>query len=127
VADGRALIEAGEARVALMDLGLPDGDGTDLIRLATDRSPPISTSIARYLLRRFRGERPQPEAAEATVHLTPRELEVLEVVSRGYNNARSARCSACRCTRSTHTSSVSIGNWPFAPAAKRSSKPCSGG
>lgn len=136
VADGRTLIASGEARVALMDLGLPDGDGTDLIRLATTRNPPmevmvitvfgderhvvraieagatgyllkdadarsvaqaihdllaggspISTAIARYLLRRFRGERPVDASAEPAVHLTPREMEVLEVVSRGYSNA----------------------------------------
>lgn len=139
VAAGRRLIEAGEARVALMDLGLPDGDGTDLIREATGRTPPmevmvitvfgderhvvraieagatgyllkdaeadsiarsihdllaggspISTSIARYLLRRFRREAP-PASSEPAAHLTPREMEVLEVVSRGYSNAEIGR------------------------------------
>lgn len=135
VAEGRALLAGCDARVALMDLGLPDGDGTDLIRLAVDRDPPIevmvitvfgderhvvraieagatgyllkdadasaaarsihdllaggspiSTSIARYLLRRFRREA-TPPAVQAAGHLTPREMEVLEVVSRGYSNA----------------------------------------
>jgi DNA-binding NarL/FixJ family response regulator len=134
VAEALPLIEADVARVALMDLGLPDGDGTDLIRLATAREPPlevmvitvfgderhvvraieagatayllkdadastvaesihallaggspISTSIARHLLKRFRRE---PVATtDAAVQLTPREVEVLEVVSRGFSNA----------------------------------------
>lgn len=134
LSDGRRLIESGPARVALMDLGLPDGDGTELIRLAAARTPPIevmvitvfgderhviraleagatgyllkdadaasvaqaihdllaggspiSTSIARHLLKRFRREPAAPDAS--TAHLTPREMEVLEVVSRGYSNA----------------------------------------
>jgi DNA-binding NarL/FixJ family response regulator len=136
---GRQLIAAGEARVALMDLGLPDGDGTELILEATARTPPmevmvitvfgderhvvraieagatgyllkdaeadsiarsihdllaggspISTSIARYLLRRFRREQ-SAGAGEPAAHLTPREIEVLEVVSRGYSNAEIGR------------------------------------
>jgi DNA-binding NarL/FixJ family response regulator len=135
VAEGRALIAHCGARVALMDLGLPDGDGTELIRLATALEPPmevmvitvfgderhvvraieagatgyllkdagarsvaqsihdllaggspISTAIARHLLRRFRrGGASAPE--EGGAHLTAREVEVLEVVSRGYSNA----------------------------------------
>lgn len=136
VAEGRALIAASEARVALMDLGLPDGDGTDLIHLAAQRQPPmevmvitvfgderhvvraieagatgyllkdadarsvaqsihdllgggspISTSIARHLLRRFRRDDALSPPADSGVHLTPREMEVLEVVARGYSNA----------------------------------------
>ncbi len=133
VADGRALLESSAASVALIDLGLPDGDGTDLIRQAVEHDPPlevmvitvfgderhviraieagatgyllkdadaasvaravhdllgggspISTSIARHLLKRFR--RPPPPASEPTVHLTPREIEVLEVISKGYTS-----------------------------------------
>lgn len=134
LAQGRALIDAGSAGVALIDLGLPDGDGTELIRLAVSRTPPmevmvitvfgderhviraieagatgyllkdadaasaaravhdllaggspISTSIARHLLKRF--QRGAAAPAEPTTHLTPREIEVLEVVSRGYTSA----------------------------------------
>jgi len=134
IAEAVPLIEAGVARLALTDLGLPDGDGTELIRLATARQPPlevmvitvfgderhvvraieagatgyllkdadastvaesihallaggapISTSIARHLLKRFRRD-PAVES-DATVQLTPRETEVLEVVSRGFSNA----------------------------------------
>lgn len=133
VAEGRALLESSGAGVALIDLGLPDGDGTDLIRLAVERDPPlevmvitvfgderhviraieagatgyllkdadaasvaravhdlldggspISTSIARHLLKRFR-RTPTP-ASEPAAHLTPREIEVLEVVSKGYTS-----------------------------------------
>lgn len=140
IRSGRRLIETGEARVALMDLGLPDGDGTELIRQAADHDPPlevmvitvfgderhvvraieagatgyllkdaeatsiaraihdllaggspISTSIARHLLKRFRQDPPHATNAEPAVHLTPREMEVLEVVSRGYSNAEIGR------------------------------------
>jgi DNA-binding NarL/FixJ family response regulator len=134
--EARGAIARGEARVALMDLGLPDGDGTDLIRLATGRETPmevmvitvfaderhvvraieagatgyllkdadarsvarsihdllaggspISTAIARHLLRRFRRDPPPAEPGAGEVRLTPREMEVLEVVARGYSNA----------------------------------------
>lgn len=136
VAEGRELIAGSAARVALMDLGLPDGDGTDLIHLAAHRQPPmevmvitvfgderhvvraieagatgyllkdadarsvaqsihdllaggspISTSIARHLLRRFRRDDDQRPPTDDGVHLTPREMEVLDVVARGYSNA----------------------------------------
>ena len=135
--EGRKALGADGIDVALIDLGLPDGDGTELIRLATDRQPPveamvitvfaderhvvaaieagatgyllkdadapavaqaihdllaggspISTSIARQLLKRFRKETDpvRPDPGDASAHLTPREQEVLEVIARGYSN-----------------------------------------
>lgn len=135
--EGRAALNAGGVDVALIDLGLPDGDGTQLIRLATSLNPPveamvitvfaderhvisaieagatgyllkdadahsiarsihdllaggspISTAIARHLLKRFRRSPAVPTAVarDTAVHLTPREQEVLEVVVRGFSN-----------------------------------------
>jgi len=134
--EGRGLITRVAAEVVLVDLGLPDGDGTELIRLAAglgrevmvitvfgddrhviaaieagatgyllkdsdaesvgacilaqlDGGSPISPSIARRLLMRFR-EREAPAAAppadEDVVRLTERETEVLQMVSRGLSN-----------------------------------------
>jgi DNA-binding NarL/FixJ family response regulator len=130
--DGRTLIAERDADVVLVDLGLPDGDGTELIRLAADRGrevmvitvfgddrhviaaieagatgyllkdadadgicdailkqidggSPISPSIARRLLARFRPQDSPVNGSEA-VHLTERETEVLQMVSRGLSN-----------------------------------------
>lgn len=135
VQDGRRLITEQDGEVALVDLGLPDGDGTELIRLAAGRGrevmvitvfgddrhviaaieagatgyllkdtdaesigdsilqqigggSPISPSIARRLLLKFRArETPTPEGRDTdAVHLTDRETEVLQMVSRGLTN-----------------------------------------
>jgi DNA-binding NarL/FixJ family response regulator len=130
--DGRTLIAEHDADVVLVDLGLPDGDGTELIRLAAQRGwevmvitvfgddrhviaaieagatgyllkdadadgigdailkqidggSPISPSIARRLLLRFRTQDSSVNEGEA-VHLTERETEVLQMVSRGLTN-----------------------------------------
>ncbi len=49
---------------------------------------PISPSIARHLLRRFRGPdpaaQPAPEAAADDPHLTAREAEVLQLIAKGF-------------------------------------------
>lgn len=130
----KAYIGAQTPDILLTDLGLPDGDGIDLIRLTYGANPnslimvlsafgdeqnvinaimagakgylvkndnsqdlgagiqqlidggsPISASIARYLLVQLRGKNAQPHATEPSL-LTPRELEVLELIAMGYRN-----------------------------------------
>jgi DNA-binding NarL/FixJ family response regulator len=44
-AGGRALIERDVADLYLIDLGLPDGDGRELIRLATRRRPDVDVLV----------------------------------------------------------------------------------
>lgn len=130
--EGRPLVADGGFDVLLADLGLPDGDGTELIASAArmgrevmaitvfgddrhvigaieagatgyllkdadaDRvgeaiitlingGSPISASIARRLLARFRVNADSDEAPP-TIHLTEREIEVLQMVSRGLTN-----------------------------------------
>ena len=135
-----------ESHVLLVDLGLPDGDGSDIIRYVShaDDPPnilvisvfgderhvvraieagadgyllkdstseelgdaiigvingesPINPAIARHLLKKFRSEgqsAPEPAAAPADKnlpHVTPREMEVLKLIVRGFSNAEIAR------------------------------------
>ena len=136
----RAALEASRPAVLLVDLGLPDGDGLDIIREAAERWPavlimvitvfgdemkvvtsikagatgyllkddaavgigeairqmlaggsPISPAIARHLIRHFR---PEPSADQTrtttTVTLTPREMEILTLASKGFSYAETA-------------------------------------
>jgi DNA-binding NarL/FixJ family response regulator len=137
-AEARAWLERSAPDVLLTDLGLPDGNGIELIRELRQRHPsslamvitvfgdegsvlsaieagasgyllkdgtveyvgssllelvaggsPISPSIARHLLRRFRPpEQPstpiQAPAADAP-HLTARETEVLQLIAKGFS------------------------------------------
>ena len=139
---GRALLDAESVDVLLVDLGLPDMDGTALIRHAVQRHPgcdclvvtmfaddahvmasleagatgyllkdarndriaaavrevraggsPISPSIARRVLARFRSPPPAASAAAqsaapapaAASPLTQRETEILQYVSKGFS------------------------------------------
>jgi DNA-binding NarL/FixJ family response regulator len=133
VQDALRYLATEQPDVLLVDLGLPDGNGIEVIRDAVARYPacdvlvvsvygdktnvltcieagasgyllkdglredilqhiedlrrggsPISPMIARQLLRRFRPERPT-EPPAGTEHLTERELEVLNLLSRGFN------------------------------------------
>jgi DNA-binding NarL/FixJ family response regulator len=129
-AQGKVLIEEGRWDLCLVDLGLPDGDGVDLISLMKQLEPtthcvvttifddaehlfpalragadgyllkdeedavfvqnlsgilsgrpPLSASIAKRILQDFRPE-PTPE----TSPLTPRETEMLTLISKGYSS-----------------------------------------
>ncbi len=129
--DGLEMLQQLRPNVLLTDLGLPDGDGIDLIREASrvggiesivitvfgdeqhmmdaieagasgyllknsmvqdigaaimemlEGGSPMSPSIARALLKRFRPATPPPQAIEHD--LTRRELEVLKLIARGLN------------------------------------------
>ncbi len=61
---------AGEVAKSLLDL--------------LDGGSPISPQIARYLLARFQKERDESDGAAATPRLSARELEVLELVVKGF-------------------------------------------
>jgi len=76
-----AAIEAGATGYLLKD-GAAQDVGDCIIQLMRGGSP-ISSSIARHILRQVRTS-PQPvAAADATVSLTPREAEVLKLVAKG--------------------------------------------
>ncbi len=148
----RQLLVRGSAlELVLLDLGLPDGWGHDLVReiLSTapraqvvvttvfddDRNllralqlgatgyllkgetpdematallsmeqgtPPLSASIARRMLAHFAQSSPVEESP-----LTPRELEVVQLLARGLTNAEAANCLGISShTVSTHVKSV---------------------
>ncbi len=139
VASARSLLATAWPDVLLVDLGLPDGDGTELIdfvsssgrpcdimvitlfgdekhvlraieagasgyllkeeddaqiqrcirELAAGGSP-MSASIARHLLNRFRAQvpetrKPSPPVDAPAPGLTKREIEVLRLIAKGYN------------------------------------------
>lgn len=133
------------SHVLLVDLGLPDGDGSDIIRYVShaedppnilvisvfgderhvvraieagadgyllkdstsaelgeaiigviNGESPINPAIARHLLKKFRNDdsAPTPAAEPAPdsnrPHITPREMEVLKLIVRGFSNAEIA-------------------------------------
>ena len=136
LAEGREAIKA-QPDVLLVDLGLPDGSGQQLIEETTAYAPrteimvitvfgdeqnvvsaiqagasgyllkdsegpdmasairelvaggsPITPAIARHILKRFNSDRRQPktDASSSQSLLTDREIEVLDLVVRGYSN-----------------------------------------
>jgi len=134
---GKQLVENGGFDVLVCDLGLPDGDGTNLIKMASERQnkidimvltmfadhqkvlnairagargyllkdqplencvdaireiraggSPISPIIARLVLKQLQPQsRPEDQLAEA---LSNRELETLNLLSRGFSYSESA-------------------------------------
>jgi DNA-binding NarL/FixJ family response regulator len=61
------------------------------LRRIDDGEPPLTPSIARRLLAHFQSERPTPAPEkEAEANLTPRELEVLQLLARGSRVAEAA-------------------------------------
>jgi DNA-binding NarL/FixJ family response regulator len=134
----RAALEVSRPAVLLVDLGLPDGDGLDIIRETAQRWPavlimvitvfgdelkvvasvkagatgyllkddaavgigeairqmlaggsPISPAIARHLIRHFRPDSSHAQVS-APVALTPREMEILTLASKGFSYAETA-------------------------------------
>jgi len=99
-ATASGMIEAGGYDVLLCDLGLPDGNGVDLIRQEAldcidairkirEGGSPISPIIARQLLRKIRPES-NADPASMAAPLSERECEVLNLLARGFSNAECA-------------------------------------
>jgi DNA-binding NarL/FixJ family response regulator len=82
-----AAIEAGATGYLLKD-GSADEIGSAVLRLINGESP-ISSSIARHLLRRLQPGESRVAAAEAP-RLTQREAEVLRLVAKGFSYAEIA-------------------------------------
>jgi DNA-binding NarL/FixJ family response regulator len=104
---GLALLEGAAADVLIVDLGLPDGSGIDVIRAARSAWPRCevivatvfgdedkSPMIARQLLRRLQpaaiGLAPRAASAEADENLSGREAQVLERMALGYTMQETA-------------------------------------
>jgi DNA-binding NarL/FixJ family response regulator len=116
LAAAQALIAQSVPDVLVVDLGLPDGSGAELIRSAASKRPdagatgyilkdsppgelarcirelraggaPISPSIARRLLARMRGPAEKPASAQAASPLTEREAEILQLIAKGLSVA----------------------------------------
>lgn len=82
-----AAIEAGATGYLLKDSSAEE-IGAAILKLIAGESP-ISASIARHLLRRFQVAPAERLAAKAP-HLTPREMEVLQLIAKGLSYARIA-------------------------------------
>ncbi|GAB4040993.1 MAG: response regulator transcription factor [Rubrivivax sp.] len=86
-----AAIEAGATGYLLKDAS-PDEIASAILKLIAGESP-ISASIARHLLRRFQPSAqaaPAPVVPQLTPHLTPREMDVLQLIAKGLSYARIA-------------------------------------
>ncbi|MDZ7653694.1 MAG: response regulator transcription factor [Burkholderiaceae bacterium] len=80
-------IEAGATGYLLKDAGAEE-IGSAILKLIAGESP-ISASIARHLLRRFQPA-PAVAATASAPHLTPREMQVLQLIAKGLSYARIA-------------------------------------
>ncbi|MDR2858137.1 MAG: response regulator transcription factor [Novosphingobium sp.] len=72
---------------------LKDMDSLDIARQAAEAltgAAPLSPSIAIYVLRHLRRQPGQPKPGEDDPVLSPREVELLELLARGYSNKRAA-------------------------------------
>lgn len=72
---------------------LKDLDSLDIGRQAADAltgGAPLSPSIAAYVLRHLRGQQDPPKPGEVGPLLSPREVELLQLLARGYNNKQAA-------------------------------------
>ena len=86
-----AAIEAGATGYLLKDSSAEE-IGAAILKLIAGESP-ISASIARHLLRRFQLAPTKP-AAPLAPHLTPREMDVLQLIAKGLSYARIAETLA---------------------------------
>lgn len=77
-----AAIEAGATGYLLKD-GAPEAIGESILRLVDGESP-ISSSIARHLLKRLQPAAASPAAGNVPT-LTPREAEVLRLIAKGFS------------------------------------------
>jgi len=72
---------------------LKDLDSLDIGQQAADAltgGAPLSPTIAAYVLRHLRGRPQQPKAADGDPPLSPREIELLQLLARGYSNRQAA-------------------------------------
>ena len=72
---------------------LKDSGSLDIGQQAADAlsgGAPLSPSIAAYVLRYLRGQQAPPKSDEDGPILSPREIELLQLLARGYNNRQAA-------------------------------------
>lgn len=81
-------LEAGATGYLLKD-SLP-ADFVEQIHILRSGGSPISPTIARQLLTRFKPPSPRTQGAEDDAHLSERETSVLNLVSKGYTHAEIA-------------------------------------
>jgi len=72
---------------------LKDIDSLDIGQQAADAltgGAPLSPSIAAYVLRHLRRQRADPQGDDPHAALSPREIELLQLLARGYSNRQAA-------------------------------------
>ena len=82
VHDALSQVSAQKFELALIDLGLPDGSGVDVV--SAQGEPPLSPSIARKVIAYFAAQAKPQANALPHVQLTERESEVLLRVAKGF-------------------------------------------